>query len=635
MKKQSTTFSTCYAVAIMCICCQAGSAPGAETESAAKNSNPAQAAIPDGVSLPRNNLVTDLLDVASVQKEVAYTFQNPRDGWVFISMTPGTGEATVSLSPDPKGEASVLRGVENGSALEIMRQLPAGSYRLHVSGENTSSPVRLVVRAIPELIYTGLGYPCGTRADKSSPWLASFGPYDWRFLDQNGLLENFNVMLERGDPKPENVRPLETWRAQGKKVMTASFVDWLKTRLESITAEAVFTEWSKYGFGVDGIYGTMMSEFGDGSWQVNDYPAMTEAVKRLSREPKFKNQLFYAFTYHTMVNGEHTKKFLRTVLDAGYRWADERYLEEQPTEAEARDYIDTALRQHLLSHEKVFPGCTRQLIMNLGHMSIPHLTQDVNPAADFKVFLDMQMNLIANDPAFRGIYGVSWYHSAYADEEMMRWSAKLNRHYCIEGRTDRLTNDPYELPHLKNPDFDDGAAGWSLDPAEEGSIAVGEMKHHGKLQGRFRTKGEGDRFLIIRRSDKAPNRVSQEVVGLTPGRLYSLRMYICDRGDLVAGRSVKKAHDITMVIDGGDHVPGRSFREAFVNERSYAGFSSQHPLHMTYQRIVFRATGTTATLTLSDWVPQSDGEVGPIGQEQAINYLQLQPYLEVDGPASK
>jgi hypothetical protein len=613
--KQSKTFATWYAVAAMCMSWAPGSAPADE--------------VLDGVPHLRNNLVTELLDVASVQKKAAYTFQNPRDGWVFISMIPGAGETTVSLAPAPKAEARVLRGVENGTALEIMRLLSAGAYRLHVRGEDSS---RLVVRAIPELIYTGLGYGCGTRADKSSPWLESFGPYDWRFLEDNKLLENFNVILERGDPRPQNVRPLEAWRAQGKKVLTASFVDWLKTRLESITADAVFTEWSKYGFETDGIYGTLMSEFGDGSWQANDYPAMIEVVKRLSKEPKFKDKVFYPFTYHSMVQGEHTTTFLKTVLDADYRYADERYLEERPTETEALDYIDAALRQHLLSYQKVFPDCARQLIMNLGLMSIPHLTQDVNPAVDYKVFLDMQMNLIANDPAFRGIYGVSWYHSAYADEEVMRWSAKLNRHYCIEGRTDRLTTDPYELPHLKNPDFDDGLDGWTLDPAEEGSIVAGEAEHYGMLQGRFKSKGEGNRFLVTRRSANAPNRVSQSVVNLTPGRLYSLRMYVCDRRDLAEGRSVRKSHDVTMAIDGGELLPGRSFREVVFNERAYAGFSSEHPLYMTYQRIVFRAAGATARLVISDWDTRP---VGPIGQELAINYVQLQPYLEVDAPAAR
>ncbi len=495
---QFTMFGAWGAIAAMCMWC----APGAAAADEAL----------------RNNLVTELLDVASVQDE-AYAFRNPRDGWVFVSVIPGTGKTTVSLVPslaqDAKGEARVLRGIETGAALEIMQQLPAGAYRLHVRGGDSS---RLVVRAIPELIYTGLGYPCPTRADGSSPWLESLGPYDWRFLQRNRMLENFNVILERGDPRPENVSHLEDWRDQGKKVLTSSFVDGLRSRVESFTVDAVFKEWSKRGFGTDGIDGTLMSEFSPGYFSADEYAVLTEVVKRLGDDPKFKDQVFYPYVYGDMVRYEESRAFLKAILDAGYRWAEEHYLEEQPTETEAIGHIDGTIRRDHLNYAKAFPDCARQVIVNIGHFSIPQLTLDVDPGVDYKVFLDMQMHLVANDPVFRGIYGVSWYHPAYADEEMMRWSAKLNRHYCIEGRTDRLTSDPYELPHLKNPDFDDRLAGWTLEPAEEGSIAVGKAEQFGQLQGRF-TGDKGNRFLVIRRSATAPNRVSQGVVGLTPGRL--------------------------------------------------------------------------------------------------------------------
>ncbi len=349
-------------------------------------------------------------------------------------------------------------------------------------------------------------------------------------------------------------------------------------------------------------------------------------MKRLGNDPQFKDQVFYPYVYGDMVRYEPSKAFLKAVLNAGYRWAEEHYLDEQPTEVEALAHIDGTMKRDHLRYQKVFPQCAGQVTANIGHFSIPQLTLDVNPGVDYKVYLDMQMHLVANDPVFRGLYGVSWYHSAYADEEMMRWSAKLNRHYCIEGRTDRLTSDPYELPHLKNPDFQDRLAGWRLEPAEEGSIVADKFENYGQLQGRT-SRDEGNRFLVMRRSAKAPNRVSQAVVGLTPGRLYSLRMYVCDRGDLTAGRSASNTHDVTVTIEGGERLPRGSFREVFFNERPFAGFTSENPLYMTYQRIVFRATGETARLVLSDWDTRP---AGPIGQKLAINYIQLQPYLKFD-----
>ena len=47
---------------------------------------------------------------------------------------------------------------------------------------------------------------------------------------------------------------------------------------------------------------------------------------------------------------------------------------------------------------------------------------------------------------------------------------QLYRHYMIEGKTDRLSSDPYTLSHLANPDFIDGLKGWSLSEAVSGSI---------------------------------------------------------------------------------------------------------------------------------------------------------------------
>jgi hypothetical protein len=578
-----------------------------------------------------NNLVIELLDVPTPRQEEAtdYRFTNPRDGWVFISVESaarGQDKLVLSIDPVPQGEVATLHGIEKGGTLEFMRQLPAGTYQLTVRSEGVSRPSSIVVRAIPELIYTGLGYDCNTRADKSTPWLESYGPYDWKFIENIDLIENVNVILERGKPRPENARHLQDWRKQGKKVLTASFISWLTTKYQPLTADDVYTEWTtskwpNYGFEPDGYYGTLMSEFGDHVPNAQEFPAFTEAVKRLGQESKFRNRVFYPFTYSSMVQTERTRTFLKTVLEAGYRWAEECYLQELPAEKDALSYIDGALKQHLINYQKTFPGCQRQLIMNLGFISLPHLNLDINPQVDYKVFLDMQMNLIANDPVFLGTYGISWYHSAYADEEMVRWSAKLNRHYCIEGKKDRLSADPYILPHIKNPDFDEGLTGWEFEPAEEGTIAAGEAPEYGKLQGRYKSTGEGNHFLITRRSAKAPNRVSQQIRNLTPGRLYSIRMLVSDYTDLSQRKGVRKTNNISVVIDGVAVLAEKTFREVVNSD------PAGDTLYMTYQRMVFRAKTGTAKLVISDW---GAGPIGPIGQELAINFIQVQPYLEIE-----
>ena len=97
--------------------------------------------------------------------------------------------------------------------------------------------------------------------------------------------------------------------------------------------------------------------------------------------------------------------------------------------------------------------------------------------------LDLSLPL-ANHPSLSGLYGVRWYLLRYAEEEDARLSAKLFRHYRIEGNRSRLTDDPYMLPHVVNPDFDDGAFGWTLEPAEPGGVTIGRAKGSGILQTR-------------------------------------------------------------------------------------------------------------------------------------------------------
>jgi len=46
---------------------------------------------------------------------------------------------------------------------------------------------------------------------------------------------------------------------------------------------------------------------------------------------------------------------------------------------------------------------------------------------------------------------------------------------------------------------------------------------------------------------------------------------------------------------------------------------------MNYHWRVFRANGTTAKLTVSDWKSAAEPG-GPIGQELMYNFVQMQPY---------
>ncbi len=213
-----------------------------------------------------------------------------------------------------------------------------------------------------------------------------------------------------------------------------------------------------------------------------------------------------------------------------------------------------------------------------------------------------------------------------------RFVGKLYRHYAIEGKTNLLTTDPLFLTHVQNADFEHGTEGWTLHPAEEGSIAAKSFPRYGRIEGRYMglisppdPEHIGDTFLTMKRSQKGPNTFSQTVKDLQPGRRYSFEMYPCDYTDLSEPKPKKPEEtkaSASVVIDGVDVDPARSFAETYASNPEPATL-----VCITYYWKVFRAKGTEAKLTVSDW-PESGPPAAPFGQEQAFNFIEIQPYHE-------
>ncbi len=589
-----------------------------------------------------NNLVAELLNVKPAQTEALkeYTFTNPRDGWVFISSTAetrGTDRTLVSVDSTDKNNAAIVHASETDNTLEAMRYLPQGSHKLYVHCEGTARLSHMVVRAIPEMMVAGLGYRAGGEkywplvAGQHVPILPCFGHYNMAYLDRIGLLDSMNVLIEQY-VVPENAAHVRNWRDQGKKLIVRYGMSTI-FQSDEPTVDSIFKAWTENrGLAGDGYDGIIADEFsGLGHGGVGRNPLYSQAVKKLAQDPAFKGKVFYPYCM-PMYHCDLATDMLKSVVDAGYMWAEEKYLIEQPTEESARSYIDSQLRQNVLHYERVFPGAARHMITNLGFMSAPPLMLNVEPGVDYKVYMDMQMHLLANDPVLFGLYGIQWYHNGYADEEYLRWSAKLFRHYGIEGRKERLTKDPYILPHITNADFDEGKSGWTLQPAEDGGISIEHAAGYGTLQ--TRAGGDerkvGDNFLVTRRSAKAPNRVSQQIRQLTPGRTYSVKMFTADYGNFKKGKSKDQAHHISITIGGVDLSPEKEFHQRFPTTLAgsvYGPFNRENRFHLTYHRVVFRARATEAVLTLSDWVSDNDPG-GAVGQELMYNFIEVQSYLD-------
>ena len=240
--------------------------------------------------------------------------------------------------------------------------------------------------------------------------------------------------------------------------------------------------------------------------------------------------------------------------------------------------------------------------------------------------MDLQFHVLANDPTFFGLYGVTSYLSAYSDEETIRWVGKLYRHYCIEGKTDRLT-DTYRLPHLQNPDFEDGLNSWAASPAAEGSITTGSLPGLSWLEGRYPMTTQGNSYLLMKRSDKAPNRVTQTLKALQPGKLYSLKMISSDYGELTAGKSSQQTYALSLDLSDVELAPDKCFQFPFPScyAHSHGPFNRDNRAWFNLHNLVFRAQGTEAKLTISDWA-KTDQAGGPAGQELLMNFVEVQPY---------
>jgi len=556
---------------------------------------------------PLNNLVTELLDIGTTRTQESHAFTTPRDGWVFVSSQESEGARVVLTRPD-REDVLVSHQAANHAPLEAMRWLPRGDHRILVNDRGGRMPGRLIIRAIPELIFAKFG---------AHPHVKEYGLYDWGFLGRH-VLPHLNTMVGNGS---EEQRPFaEEWQGHGKRWITESGVPGLRNG-EPVDPDEVFRFWTgQPGMSDPLLDGIIADEFWAGD--LPQYPGWTEAVRRINAADGLRDKSFYPYC-GSMSGSEPSREFMRAVLDGGNRFAWERYLPEQRTERAARLYLDSALREEALQWETTLPGSVERMVVCIGYFSQPPETLDVDPAVDHKVYLDMQFHLIANDPAFRDVAGLMTYLSSYSDEETVRWAGKLFRHYGIEGRAERMTDDPYELPHVRNPDFEEGLDGWDVSSADEGSVGTGTMAGYSWLQGRYPKTSQGDTFLTLERSDKGPNRVSQTIRGLRPGRVYSLRAYVADIDDL----DTQQTLGVSIEASGVELLQDRSLRHVFPNCYSHhlGDYDDKRRAWMNYHWQIFRATGDEARLTVSDWASNAEPG-GPIGQRLAVNFVQVQPY---------
>jgi len=125
----------------------------------------------------RNNLVTELLEVASISEPGrAFTFTRPDDGWVFLSARrQGKGTVRIVLDERPGDDAVVARDADGDGPIEAVRHVARGEHRIRVDCSGGCRVDRLVVKAIPELMHCGLGSTPRSSPTAVTTWRSSRG----------------------------------------------------------------------------------------------------------------------------------------------------------------------------------------------------------------------------------------------------------------------------------------------------------------------------------------------------------------------------------------------------------------------------------------------------------------------------
>ncbi|MEN6301291.1 MAG: hypothetical protein ABFD96_01125 [Armatimonadia bacterium] len=543
-----------------------------------------------------NNLVTEVLaqPLKANAAPQRFEFSTVRDGWVFIKVENNDPGLKAVLESD---DTAITAATDRR---EAFRELAAGTHRIAVSG--ASSGGRIVVRSIAEIF----NYPAC-----ASSQVPQNGKYDWDFHVKH--IFPAVTTLNGGNVPEEHRAEVRKWGLKWlANVGTTSPKD---------AADLVERMSKSPGMTADWYDGFTADEQFFHSAALSHY---TDAI-RLLENPQ--NRLVYTWIVGKPgLPGAHND-FMSASLNASRgkgRLLVEAYCHSRPSEEDAVNYLNDRLVDTMQRFNEYLPNATLGTGMILGNFNqIPIISLDGNPEVDYKYYLDMQLNLLANHPAFKNLAMTGYWGSYYDDEELYRWSFALLRHYCVEGKTEPLSKGygyRYSPGHLSNCDFVDGLKGWTADPAD--GLKVESFPGYGSgSQARWGASGgTGDTFAVFTRGQARPNTLSQTATGLTPGKVYTLQFITADYKDMVAKKVAPKQHKLSATLGAGAEViPEKSY--VYVDERTTGKKADDGKVRINLHHIRFRATAPSFTVTFTD------AEAAP-GTQTALNYVMLKPYFE-------
>jgi len=509
----------------------------------------------------RNNLCWELLNESPNSRgESTVAFRTPRRGWVLFK-TEVEGDLMLTVSD---AKPATICSPEKGTEQEAMRWLDEGEYVIAAHG--TGVLKKLIVRSVPTLTFGH--YPhVGPGTGNDRTFIAKY------VLPHVNTLATHNYGAEYN---PDNFR--SKWASDlGRRSFEVRYPrSLLQERLNDETAKEQIHDFLADAAGMNNpeFRGILLDEFDPGddraAWYRSYYDEWTEESTKIMNDPRFAGRLIVPYCACNMFDYEKSSAFLRAIVRNGSYFSWEVYLHEQANERAAWLHINEGLADLMDDWERAVPGAADRMIVALSYLR----REDCLSDADFKTFLDMQFNHLATRPEFFGVAGIELYVSHNcSSQEYVRWAARLQRHYGLEGNTERLSGDPYTLTHVRNGDFRDGTDHWTIESAEEGSVAVISHRGLGLLQDRYPYRPYTETSLLCtRRSRETPNVISQAIVNLEPGRLYSVRVTTGDREGLLRQFLNLGVPRVTL----NPMVSDRSFYQPFNSGKEQVRMTAHH-----------------------------------------------------------
>ena len=579
----------------------------------------------------KNNFVTVIYFQRGVEirPETPIVFDNPRTGWLFLALC-AEQDATLSFEGTPGKEIALKAGEKT----EVMRYAQKGVCKI-----TASKPVRLVecdVRTMAELVFCE--YEGMESRRHYEPLMA--GPAGQALLaSSNVIMEGFENggALDSEKLPDETAERIARWRDSGRKLISHAVRTADKGRIKPKDT----TKYWSSRIGMRQFDGIAVDEFAhETPEELKEY---CNAINSINADATLRGRTFFAYSCAAWNQHRKSMAFRDCLLAGGGVFAPEVYLREEKGIGEAKSSIDRFF--DYLRAWRTLPGSMERLVVVLSSTDgLPrYYGQDTFANVMYKYFLDLQYNLLANDPAFKDLRGVTAWIVRYTKPETVAWLAMLNRHYCIEGNRNMLSERfgfLFELPHLKNPDFQNGLDGWNCKAAEHASIAHAKVTGWGFARGTCNSNGNGDDVAVIKRVQGKANIMTQEIKGLRPGHWYELSCRVADYDDIAGGKSIRKLLPLSMSVSGHQFNAEISFIDVY---QSVHGMPPKFPYGKgpcgNEQRLFFKANSPSAILTISDEGVTSGIMAGndvnapfltPKAEEignMMLNFIQLQEVL--------